>query len=136
MFFHWLKVYGKPSGRATADASPNASQVVDGAFANAKASTPDIFNLPSTHEPSQQAKFEHVCAWLALEFVNLEDDRKARAVVEEMVDRLEIGLREAGVSDMKVGVHVRKYASALHGRVRRYATLLQEGNQLALSKAL
>lgn len=127
MFFHWLKHYGKGRGGAT--------EVVDDIFARAVAASPAVFEGDSTKEPERQAKFEHVCPWVALALVN-KDEAEAKRILEEMVDRLEIGLREGGVGDMKVGVHVRKYVAALHGRVRRYATLMDGGDWEGLAVAL
>lgn len=80
-----------------------------------------------------------MCPWAGLALFKMSDAETrtlGRGVMEELVDRLEIGLREGGVGDMKVGVHVRKYAAALHGRVRRYAKLLDTQDWDGLEKAL
>ncbi len=117
MIFHWLKLYGKQERRATA--------VVDRAFNNAKAASPDVFGGDSYVDDVRKAKFEHACPWLALELVGA-NPRTTRNVVEAMIDRIEVGLREASVGDMKVGREVRAYASALNGRLQRYVPLMQQ----------
>ena len=127
MFFHWLKHYGKVRSGAT--------DVVDDIFARARAASPKIFEGDSTVEPERQAKFEYMCPWVAAALLG-RDEAGAKAVLEVMIDRLEIGLREGGVGDMKVGVHVRKYAAALHGRVRRYMSLMDSGDWKGLEAAL
>lgn len=127
MLFHWLRDYGK--GRS------GATDVVNQIFAMAKESSPEVFEGDSTIEPQRQAKFEFMCPWAAVALLD-KDDATARKVMEELVDRLEIGLREGGVGDMKVGVHVRKYAAALHGRIRRYASLIDVQDWDTLGDAL
>ena len=127
MIFHWLKLYGKRAGDATG--------TVDGVFATAAAAYPAIFEGDSSVEPERQAKFEYMAPWLAYALLD-KTEAESRRILEVMVDRLEVGLREGGVGDMKVGVHVRKYAAALHGRVRRYATLLSAKDWDGLGVAL
>lgn len=127
MFFHWLKLYGKRAGDATG--------TIDTVFADAAAAYPAIFAGDSSKEPERQAKFEYMSPWLALALLE-KSEAESRKLLEVMVDRLEVGLREGGVGDMKVGVHVRKYAAALHGRVRRYASLLERKDWDGLALAL
>lgn len=76
-----------------------------------------------------------MCPWAALTIMKM-DGPQAQPVLEALVDRIEVGLRENGVGDMKVGVHVRKYASALNGRIRRYASMLDARDWDGLVKAL
>jgi hypothetical protein len=127
LFFHWLKHYGKRRSGAT--------DVVNSIFAAAAKASPKIFGGDSTIEPERQAKFEYVCPWVAMALLD-KDEAEAKLVLEAMIDRLEIGLREGGVGDMKVGVQVRKYAAALHGRVRRYMTLMSLRDWDGLAVAL
>ncbi|TKW61571.1 MAG: hypothetical protein DI628_02805 [Blastochloris viridis] len=127
MIFHWLKLYGKHERRATA--------VVDVAFANAKAASPAVFEGDSTLDDVRKAKFEHACPWLALELTGA-DPRMTRNVVEVMIDRIEVGLREASVGDMKVGREVRSYASALNGRLQRYVPLIEQQDWQELAVAV
>ncbi len=127
MFFHWLKLYGK-RGR-------DATGTIDKVFADAAAAYPEVFAGDSQLEPVRQAKFEYMCPWLAKEMMD-KPEAECRAILEAMVDRLEIGLREGGVGDMKVGVQVRKYTAALHGRVRRYASLMDRKDWDGLAAAL
>ncbi len=127
MLFHWLRDYGKGKRRATA--------VVDGIFADAHAASEAIFEADSRHEPSQQAKFEHMCPWAALHLMRVEGVA-ARNLMETLLDRMEVGLREGGVGDMAVGKRMRKYGAALHGRVRRYASLMERDDWAGLETAL
>lgn len=55
--------------------------------------------------------------------------------VEALIDRIEVGLRENGVGDMKVGVKVREHAGALNGRIGRYMALMAEKDWKGLRKA-
>lgn len=127
MLFHWLRDYGKAKRRATV--------VVDGIFEDARTASVEVFEADSRHDPSQQAKFEHMCPWAALHLMRL-DGNAAREVMETLVDRLEVGLREGGVGDMAVGKRMRKYGAALHGRVRRYASHMERGEWKELGVAL
>ncbi len=127
MLFHWLTDYGNAKRRATV--------VVDLIFADAQAATPAIFEADSRNEPNQQAKFEHMCPWAALHLMQMEGD-KARDAMEALLDRIEVGLREGGVGDMAVGKRMRTYSAALHGRVRRYASLMERSEWESLAAAL
>src|SRR5690606_6597558 len=80
-------------------------------------------------------KFEHMCPWAALHLMKL-DGHDARDAMETLLDRMEVGLREGGVGDMAVGKHMRTYGAALHGRVRRYASLMERGDWAGLEAAL
>ena len=127
MIFHWLKLYGKPQRRATA--------VIDRVFTRAKQASAEVFEGDSTVDDIRKAKFEHACPWLALELIAA-DPRTTRTVVEAMIDRIEVGLREASVGDMKVGREVRAYASALNGRLQRYVPLIRQGDWQELATAM
>lgn len=132
MFFHWLKLYGKASSHAT---TVVATAVVDTAFRHAVNASPAIFEADSTLDAVGKAKFEHVCPWLAQEIAGL-DPKTTRSVVEAMVDRIEVGLREASVGDMKVGREVRTYAAALNGRLQRYVPLIQQNDWREMAAAM
>ncbi|RYG59249.1 MAG: hypothetical protein EON60_11010 [Alphaproteobacteria bacterium] len=127
MLFHWLTDYGKAKRRATV--------VVDSIFADAHVASPEVFDADSRLEPNQQAKFEHMCPWAALHLMQA-DGTKARDTMEALLDRIEVGLREGGVGDMAVGKRMRTYSAALHGRVRRYASLIERSEWDALVTAL
>lgn len=126
MFFHWLRAYGGAKADATA--------LADKVMAGAKAAAPRVFAADSALEPARQAKFEWMCVFLALETAKLKP-RGKRGLLEEMVDRLEVGLREAGVGDMTVGKQVRTYAAAMNGRLLRYEPLILKGKMDGLVKA-
>lgn len=96
---------------------------------------PGIFAGNSRDEPVRQAKFEYMCAFLAAALVGV-GGKARRAILEEMIDRLEIGLREAGVSDIKVGKEVRTYAAAMNGRLERYIPLIENEKWTDLELAL
>lgn len=115
MLFHWPRVYGGGRAKATAD--------VDAVFAAAQAHAPGVFSQDSRLAPARQAKFEHVCLWAAA-FMTRMDAAQRQRFVEGLIDRIEIGLRENGVGDMKVGVKVREHAGALNGRIGRYMALM------------
>ncbi len=123
MGFHdWLGYVGRLV-RARGDAPP-VSPLVDDAFADARRRWPAIWAADSRNEPARQAKFECLCLCLAETMAPL-DVKMQQRVLEEVVDRLDIGLREAGVGDMTVGKEVRAYAGALHGRLLAYMPLIK-----------
>lgn len=127
MLFHWLTDYGNAKRRATV--------VVDSIFADARAASEAVFDADSRLEANQQAKFEYMCPWAALHLMEADGD-KARDTLEALLDRIEIGLREGGVGDMTVGKRMRVYSAALHGRVRRYASLIERAEWAELEAAL
>ncbi|MBI1308756.1 MAG: hypothetical protein GC129_02710 [Proteobacteria bacterium] len=127
MLFHWGRVYGGAASEATA--------LVDAVFDAAAGAAPRIFEADSRAEPARQAKFEHMCAFLAAAVAG-KAGKERRAALETMVDRLEVGLREAGVSDVKVGTEVRTYAAAMNGRVLRYEPLILKEKWEDLAQAL
>jgi hypothetical protein len=124
--FHLRRVYGGKRKDATA--------VVDAVFREAALEFPEVFGADSRNEVVRQAKFEAVCVVLARNLAGVEG-QGYRAVLEEMVDRIEIGLREAGVGDIKVGKEVRMYAAALNGRLGRYIPLILQGDVAGLAAA-
>ncbi len=131
MFFHWLKHYGKQA--------PGATAVVDTVFTQARAAAPAVFAADSFQDTARKAKFEHMCPFLAQTLAHLpagQGAQQRRAILEAMIDRIEIGLREAAVSDMKVGPEVRAYAAALNGRMQRYVPLVQANNWPELTAAM
>lgn len=109
--------------------------MVDGVFLAAKAADPKVFAADSSQEVARQAKFEVACVALAAAVTPMADLELRRAVLEEMVDRLEIGLREGGVGDMTIGPKVRTYAAAMNGRLIRYEELILAKNWAGLAKA-
>lgn len=119
MVFHRLGVYGGGRAKATAD----ANTAVDAIFAAARGASPAIFGQSSAKADARQAKFEHLCPWVALALGGMAEN-EARLLLEALIDRLEVGLREAGVGDMRVGKEVRAFAGALNGRVQRYGPLI------------
>jgi hypothetical protein len=125
MLFHGLRGY-LARWLPARGSHATATAFVDRAFAVAQAQAPVLWAADSRQEPARQAKFEHLCVVLAQEFGRL-DAGLQQMVLEEVIDRLDIGLREAGVGDMAVGKHVRAFAGALHGRLVAYTALLREG---------
>jgi hypothetical protein len=124
--FHWLGVYGGGRRKATAD--------VDALFVAASLHAPEVFAADSRKEPARQAKFEHVSLW-ASAFMTRMNAAERQRFVEALIDRIEVGLRENGVGDMKVGVKVREHAGALNGRISRYMGLMAEKDWKGLKKA-
>ena len=108
---------------------------LDAALAQAKAHSPAVFAASSQHEPERQRKFEHVCAWLAAYWPHIPPAAR-QGVLEALIDRLEIGLREASVGDLQVGRQIRAMAAAAHGRLQRYGGLLLQDDVAALATAL
>lgn len=134
MLFHWLKLYGKPRPHATGDIATIAT-LVDTVFAAAKATSPAVFSLPSNKKPHRVAKLEHLAPFLAAATLK-SSSHHSRALLEEFFDRLDIGLREAGVGEMRVGVEIRTYAAAVNGRIQRYQPLLEAKDWPNLTSAL
>lgn len=130
MFFHWLRVYASAGDSATASAHAR----VDDVFARACAASPAVFAADSRVEALRLAKFEHLCPWAAL-LMPVEKLEK-RAFLEVLVERFDIGLREAGVGDLSVGRKVRVLAGALHGRLQRYGPLLEARKWPEMAQAL
>lgn len=130
MLFHWFKHYGKQA--------PGATAVVDSVFTKARAAAPAVFAADSFQDTARKAKFEHMCPFLAQALAALPAGQGAqrRAILEAMIDRIEIGLREGAVSDMRVGNEVRTYAAALNGRMQRYVPLLEAQNWPELTTAM
>lgn len=108
---------------------------VDAAFMQAKTHNPAVFAASSQHEPERQRKFEHVCAWFAAYWPHIPAAERRR-VLEALIDRLEIGLREASVGDLLVGRQIQAMAAAAHGRLQRYGPLLLGENPEPLAAAL
>ena len=137
VFGHWQRVYGglrrlaSPQGGAEAW----AEAWVNAAFAQAKAHSPAVFAASSQHEPERQRKFEHVCAWFAAYWPHIPAPERQN-VLEALIDRLEIGLREASVGDLQVGRQIQAMAAAAHGRLRRYGPLLLGDDPAPLAAAL
>lgn len=125
MLFHWPRVYGALCRKATATANNTHEVLLESAFKMAAEAAPEVFAADSRSEPAQQAKFENLCPWLALTLLPLEDEAR-RELLEQAIDRIEVGLREAGAGDMKVGVKVRAYAAAMNGRLGRYMPLIMK----------
>jgi hypothetical protein len=115
--------------------SNGVAGMVDSIFVDAKAAAPAIFSLPSNTKINRNAKLEHLIPFLALQTLHT-TPHQSRAVLEEFLDRLDIGLREAGVGEMKVGVEIRTYAAALNGRLQRYKPLMEAADWPNLATAL
>jgi cytochrome b pre-mRNA-processing protein 3 len=60
----------------------------------------------------------------------------AQAVFDAMFSDMDNTLRELGVSDLRVGKHMRAMWEALHGRAQVYASALDTGDRAALAAAL
>lgn len=109
-------------------------RLIDAAFEVARAAVPEIFAADSALHVARQAKFEHVCVVLALLLGTMEGREQVR-VLEAMIDRLEVGLREAAVGDMSVGKQMRVLAGALNGRLERYKILIEKEDLVGLAVA-
>ncbi len=64
-----------------------------------------------------------------------EAEAMSREILDVLVDDLDRNLREAGVSDIKIGKRVRELAEAVHGRITGYDLALEEAGA-ALERAL
>ncbi len=60
----------------------------------------------------------------------------SQALFDHMVWDLDTNLREAGVSDMRIGARMKKLAKGFYGRVAIYDTALDAGDEQALRDAL
>lgn len=120
--FHWLLSYlgFRHPARTLA-----AEKCIDAAFASAKEANPTLWAKPSSHAPTRQAKFELFCLTLAHRYPK-NNPALQREVLEGAIERLEIGLREAGISDVAIARQVRTHAAALHGRLDIYTKLIEK----------
>ncbi|NBX86650.1 MAG: hypothetical protein EBQ80_05410 [Proteobacteria bacterium] len=132
---HDAKDYASAGQSATAQSAIVAPEdVVNRAFALAQAAAPAVFAADSQQEVARQAKFSHACVALALLLRGMAEKPRLR-VIEAMIDRLDVGLREAAVGDMSVGKHIRVLAGALNGRLLRYKPLIDKGDWQGLATA-
>ena len=60
----------------------------------------------------------------------------AQAVFDAMFSDMDMNLRELGVSDLRIGKHVRAMWEAFHGRANAYAAAILAGDRVALETAL
>jgi cytochrome b pre-mRNA-processing protein 3 len=60
----------------------------------------------------------------------------AQAVFDAMFSDMDLNLRELGVSDLRIGKHVRAMWEALHGRANAYEAALSANDRDALEAAL
>jgi len=113
-------------GLAQPASTPLAVATLNAAFAAAQAGNPQLWGKPSQHIPTRQAKFAEFCLHLASRLPTPAASR--RAVLEAAIDRLEIGLREAGVGDLAVAKEIRTLAATLHGRLQVYEKHIKNQN--------
>jgi hypothetical protein len=124
---HSAEVYGK--------LKPKASALVDDILRLSKKAAPDVFLRPNTEKNDRLMKMEELALWLAGAMQAL-GAAERQAVFETLLDRLEIGLREAGVGDVAVAHQMNDMAAALHGRLQRYGPLIAAKDWVGLESAV
>jgi hypothetical protein len=130
----WAVAYLGLAPMATGNATEKA---LDAIFAQAAALNPKLWAKDSGDIPTRQAKFERFALVFAgyLARARLTPAQR-REVLEAAIERLAIGLREAGVGDMAVSKEIRAMAGALHGRLKIYENTIQNNDKKLFLKAL
>jgi hypothetical protein len=111
-----------------------AEAVIDAAFRKAQANHAKLWGQNSAHIPTRQAKFEEFCLYLAATLPPVSQPKARRAVLEAAIERLDIGLREAGVGDTSFSREIRTIAAALHGRLQAYEKFIISQDLAALQR--
>lgn len=126
----YLGLASKATGGAT-------EKALDAIFAQAAALNPKLWAQSSADTPTRQAKFERFALALAVYMARASlTPNQRRDVLEGAIERLAIGLREAGVGDMAVSKEIRTLAGALHGRLKIYENLILNNIKADFIKAV
>ena len=112
--FHWFKQWCQKG----LDVKHDATRMVDAMFARASLAQPEAFAASRMEEEAREVRFVATLEQLAPTLLSVEAPALRRAVLEEFIERIEIGLREGGVGDMSVGKKVRAYAGRIKGNLR------------------
>ena len=106
------------------------------ALASAQHTLPERFNTPSKTPEERRLRFEAIAAFMALKLTQTPEVKNQKAAIEAMINDFDGALREAGISDLKVGKEIRAYAAAFNGRWQAYKQALSARNPAALEEAL
>jgi len=107
-------------------ATPDDTQlVVEWVLTRARQTFPDYFESTSEDERARILRFEAISVHMALALWYLKKRgadyaKLSQRVHDELFDRFDVSLREQGVSDVKVGREIKKFAAAFRGRLKSY----------------
>lgn len=102
--------------------------------------TPHRFTEESQTKDDRIRKFEPIALVASYAFWQMNKDvdvnKNAQTLYDHMFDQFEIAMREQGVSDVRIGPEVRKFASAFDGRRANYTKAFDEKDLKSLEKSL
>lgn len=148
MFFHLRQVYSglierasvsmgwRPRTRVRPDVADRLESLLDAVFQLARETAPEIFAEKMPSEIRQKERFALVMPFVAMAIVRLDEAEVRQALVERLINRLEVGLREAGVGDIGVSHRMRAMAGTINGRLQRYVPLMAAENRDELRAVL